>query len=280
MIKKLGMWIAIVIAIGVLSAVQERLSVPNYIVGLAILGLGAIVIGFQIESRVRALEERVDRKDYSGIINQLNGVRHKPRHQQPESLEAGGARASDIESAHHMVFEDFRWFGALLNRHLPDWAIEELNDTRFRGDYGPAIGRRYNVWYRACQVGTIQVSKGSGRSLERERVKEERSARVELDLNYLRFIPYQVAHNFVYQIALLIGAYDFEDGRVSRAKADAAAAGSLGGHLWEVVRKPESGPCFDFYVDGPYDLLKHTFDHWKTQGLDPMVEWPGDWERD
>ncbi|MGO8145239.1 hypothetical protein AB9F42_20525 [Rhizobium leguminosarum] len=280
MIKKLGMWIAIVVAIGIVSSVQGQLSIPNYIVGLAILGLGVIVFSFKVDSRLRALEEWGSRKDYSGIIKQLKGERHKPRHQQPESLEAGGAVASGIEPAHHIVFEDFRWFAAVLNLHLPAWAIEELNDTHFRGDHGPAVGRRYKVWYNACQVGTMQVTIGIGRLLERERFKGERSARVELDLTYLRFIPYRDARGLVYQIALLIGASDSEDGEVSRTKAAATAADALGGHLWEAVRAPEFGPSFDFYVDGPYDLLKSVVDDWKKQGIDPMVKWGGDRKRD
>lgn len=86
-----------------------------------------LLITMTIESRLLTLEARVIHKDYSGIIAQLEGERHVPQHRQPESLAAGGAIKSWIRPEHETLFEDFQWFGAILNRHRADpWSIEEL----------------------------------------------------------------------------------------------------------------------------------------------------------
>ncbi|WP_087005363.1 hypothetical protein [Rhizobium sullae] len=220
------------------------------------------------------------RKEYSGIIAALGGERHKPEHKQPASLAAGRAIASWITPAHEILFDDFRWFAALLNMQLTDpWAIEELNDTNIRGFEGPEFGRRYQVWYNACKVGTMQVMMSFDGMLKRNNFSENRSARVKLDLDYLRFIPYIDAGSLIYQIVLLVRDFDFTNGDASRAKARATAADALGGYLWEAVREPEFDPSFDFSIDGSCDLLRHVVDDWKKQGIDPMVKWGGDREK-
>ena len=58
-----------------------------------------------------------------------------------------------ITVAHEVLFEDFRWFGAVLNQHVAEpWGIEELNDTNVRGIEAPDVGRRYQVYYNACRM--------------------------------------------------------------------------------------------------------------------------------
>lgn len=279
MIKKIGMLAAVAAAWGIAYAAKEIFQISDLWMAICVIAVVGIVILTHIESRLQTLEERVVHKDYSGIIAQLEGERHVPRHQQPESLAAGGAIASWIRPEHQTLFEDFKWFGAMLNRDLADpWAIEELPRTDARGYEGPEIGRMYRVFYNACEVGRFQVTLGAGMLLSRRKSTDKRSACLELDLNYLRFIPYRDARGLLYELALMIGDFDRDKSEDSRAKAQALAADALGGHLWEAVRNPDFDPSFDFRVEGSYDLVRDQNDHWIKHGFDPMAN-GGDRER-
>ncbi|UXT53269.1 hypothetical protein FY136_28830 (plasmid) [Agrobacterium tumefaciens] len=280
MIKQLKIYVVIAAAWGIAYAAKEFFQISDLWMAIGVIVIIALVANYAIENRLQELEARVVHKDYSGIITQLEGERHVPRHRQPESLAAGGAIANWIRPEHQRLFDDFRWFGALLNRHLPDpWAIEELPKTDARGYDAPDIGRMYEVWYNACKVGRFQVTLGAGMLLSSDKSQDERSACLELDLNYLRFIPYQDARGLLYEMAFLVGSFDKTNPDASRSKAQALATDALAGHLWEAVRSPELDPLFDFRVEGSYDLVRQQTDHWEKNGIDPMVRWGGDRER-
>ena len=87
-------------------------------------------------------------KDYAGIISQIHdGVRRAPEHKQPASLRGSGWDFL-ITAAHEVVFEDFRWFGAMLNRSVSEpWSIAELPDVLLGLDE-PDLGRRYRTLQR------------------------------------------------------------------------------------------------------------------------------------
>ncbi len=272
MVRKFGLYVAIAAAWGIAYAAKEMFGISDIWMAIGVIAVIGLLINFHIESRLDALEARVVHKDYSGIIAQLEGERHVPRHQQPESLAAGGAIASWIRPEHQTLFEDFRWFGALLNKHLDPWAIEELPKTDARGYDSPDIGRMYRIYYNACEVGRFQVTLGAGTLLSRDKSTDKRSACLELDLNYLRFIPYHDARGLLYELALMIGDFDRDNPDACRAKAQALASDALGGHLWEVVRQPDIDPMFDFRVEGSYDLVSDQNDHWAKLGFDPMAD--------
>jgi hypothetical protein len=205
------------------------------------------------------------------------GERHKPQHKQPKSLIDGGAVQSFITAAHEVLFEDFSWFGAVLNRHVAEaWAIEELNDTNVRGIEAPEVGRQYRVYYNACKMGKIQVTAGGHEWMFRpEAFAENRQAQVEIELNYLRFVPFYAAHSLISSIVLLVGPFG-DDGEVTRSKAASVATAALTGHLWESVRNPDIDASFEFRTEGPYEHLRHTTDDWKANGIDPFEKWGGD----
>lgn len=217
-------------------------------------------------------------EDYSGIVAAIKeGKRHVPQHQQPESLAAGGAVKSYIRPANELLFEDFRWFGAVMNREVAEpWSIEELPNTDVRDWFAdvPEVGRRYQVYYNACEMGTVQVRVGGYDYMDPERFAENRQALALIDLNYLRFVPYEDAHSLIYTIVLFVGS--FENGDAARARAAAEATAMLSEHLWETVRKPDIDMSFMHRTEGPYELLRHTTDHWKTNGIDPFEKWGGD----
>lgn len=281
MAKQVGTWIAVALGWGLVLAAKEFFGISDFAMWLALIAIIGVVVSYNLESRLRNVEEKVVHPDYRGIIALLEGERHKPQHKQPESLESGGAVVSFITPEHRVIFEDFRWFAAVLNMHLADpWAIEELDDTNIWNEAGPEMGRKYAVWYNACKVGTMHVTVGSGALLQQDRSEGEKSAFLDLKLNYLRFIPYRDAHHLLYELSIMVGRFDRQNADLSRAKASAIASDALAGHLWEAVREPETDPFFDFTVEGSYDLLIGQTDHWKRSGIDPVLKWGGDRSRD
>lgn len=277
MIKLVAYWAAIIVVALVAYAVKHAFDVSNQAMSLAIFAIVLIIIIFHFDRRISLLENRVIHKSYSDVkIDIEKGERHKPQHKQPKSLIDGGAIKSRITAAHEILFDDFRWFGVLLNSDVAEaWAVEELNDTDISGFEGPRAGRRYQVYYNACRMGTIEVTIGGFEWYSREAFAQNRQARVEVELDYLRFAPFQDAHSLIYSIALYIGPCG-DDGEAARSKAASIATAALTGHLWESVRKPDIDMRFSFRTEGPYELLRRGTDHWKAKDVDLFEKLDGD----
>jgi hypothetical protein len=217
-------------------------------------------------------------KDYAGIIKQIeDGERRAPKHRPPHSIRDSGFN-SFVTSAHEIMFEDFRWFGAMMNQNVSEpWSIEELPDTLVR-DFtadSPDIGRRYRVHFNSCDLGTLQVTAGGIASLRSaEEFSSHPEARVLVDLDYLRFVPFDDVHSFLSAIGMFVGRFEERDAAV--AVASAAATAALTGYLWETVRRPDSVVSFHQQLEGPYDLVRLTTKHWEKSGIDPFAMWSGD----
>jgi hypothetical protein len=214
--------------------------------------------------------------EYARIIRQLEeGERHVPQHNRPKSIHDSGFE-SFVTPAHEVLFEDFNWFGALMNRQTADpWAVEETPDTLLKDLDDPDLGRTYNVYYNAVMMGRLQIGIGDLHSLlHPQEFIHKRSARAFLQLNWLRFVPYDDAHQFVSALGLLLGR--FEEHEAAYARAAAAATAALMGYLWESVRVEDAVMDFEYRTEGPYDLLLQTTDHWKANGIDPFESWNGD----
>ncbi|TAU55735.1 hypothetical protein ELI43_24360 [Rhizobium leguminosarum] len=277
MLKKHGTWIALVALWGIIWAAQKVFAIPDQMIWIVTIMFFVAVGIYHFESRLQVLEERVVRKDYNGILQELKGERHIPKHQQPESLAAAGAIKGWTKEPHEILFDDFRWWAPVLNQNVSDpWSIEEINDIELRGYDGPAYGRKFHVWYNACEVGRMQVAVGGFRILKPEAFADDRCARVDLELSYLRFIPFDDATSLISTLALFIKPFDFDNTELSHEKARAAASDVLAGYLWDAVRLPDVERDFDYKLEGPYSLLRHTVEHWKKSGIDPMVKWQGD----
>jgi len=221
-------------------------------------------------------------KELAGLIKKLEqGERRPAQHVRPETVTDKGFH-SFATAGVQAVFGGFEYFGALLNQHVAEaWTIEETDDTRvkdIRSD-SPELGRTYQVFYNGVKLGRLQVTEGSNMSgafkVEIEWRRENRAAHATLDLDYLRFIAYDDVLSLISAIELFVGPFENNDIARPRAKANAAAA--LTGYLWEVQRADEQYvPSFEHRVEGPYDLLKLTTDHWKEGGVDPFERWNGD----
>ena len=221
-------------------------------------------------------------KEYANVIAKLeNGKRRVPQHVRPGSLSDAGF-PSFITNGVQATFEGFEFFGALMNRQVTDpWTVEETGEPLI-ADYlsdGPELGRKYRVYFNGFPVGQLQVGGGlhedGGFSASIDWHRENRAARVLVRLDYLRFIPFDDALSFVSTVQLLVGRFQDRDTAYLLAKLNASAA--LTGYLWEVQRADdEYVPSFNHRVEGPYDLLRQTTDHWVAQGIDPFERWAGD----
>lgn len=224
-------------------------------------------------------------KEYAGLIKQLQqGKRRPAQHVRPHRVTDQGFE-SFATAGVQAVFEGFEYFGTLMNQHVADpWTIEETGDTLvkdFLSD-SPELGRTYVVFYNGVKMGRLQVTEGSNMDGGlREDIswhREHRAAYAILELDQLRFVAYDDVVSLVSAVELFVGP--FEDNDVSRARAHTHAAAALTGYLWEVMRAGEEYvPSFEHRVNGPYDLLKLTTDHWKEGGVDPFERWNGDRRR-
>lgn len=218
-------------------------------------------------------------KDYAGIISQIReGERRAPRHKQPESIRGAGWDRF-VTPAHEVVYEDFRWFGAMLNHQASEpWSIEELPDVLVRSVNHidePDVGRRYSVHYNACDMGTLQVTVGGIRHLlDPEAFASEPCALVLVELSYLRFVPFEDVLSLLAAIGKLLGRFEDAEAAYKAAVADATPA--LTAYLWEAMRMEESVPDFYHRVEGPYERVRLTTTHWQTSGIDPFLKWNGD----
>ena len=151
--------------------------------------------------------------DFAGIISQIQeGERRAPQHKSPQSIRGLGWD-SFITVAHEVVYEDFRWFGAMLNHHVSEpWSIEELPDGLVRSvDHidEPDIGRRYRVHYNACDMGTLQVTVGGIRHfLDPAAFASNPCALSLIELRYLRFVPFEDVLSLLAAIGKLLGRFD------------------------------------------------------------------------
>ena len=156
------------------------------------------------------------------------------------------------------------------------WCIEEMSDTLIRdlGVDSPELGRRYRVHYNSATIGTLQVHPSGLGTDDPERFKRERQAWTIIDLNYLRFIPWNEAFGFVSAVRYLLGA--FPDYETAWATARSAAAQALTGYLWEGMRVDDVAMNFYHTFDGPYEVVRQTTEHWASQpGFDPLKKWGG-----
>jgi hypothetical protein len=219
------------------------------------------------------------RKQYENVVREIEeGERRTPQHDIPRSIMGSGNGFESFRTpSHDLFFQDFRWFQTILNRQVPDpWCVEELSDTLIRDFYSdsPDLGRRYCLYYNNCQIGLLQVRPSGFNVLEVERFRQDRQAWVTLDMNYLRFLPWDDVFGFLTAVHFLIG--DFTENETSRAKASAEATQALTGHMWESMRVEDAVLGFDHHLEGPYTLVQQTTEHWASGGIDPIARWGGD----
>jgi len=219
--------------------------------------------------------------DYAPIIKAIaEGERHKPQHERPRTVGDSGL-TSFVTPAHEVVFADFDCFAAVLIHQVTEpWSIEETSDTLVddRRSDSPDVGRTYVVYYNSLRMGRLQVTVGTGDDVQifetAEWFLEHRAALAILELDYLRWVPYDDAHSLISALEFLLGS--FEDRKNANARASSAATAALTAYLWESVRVENSVMSFDHRVDGPYELLRMITEHWKTNGIDPFERWGGD----
>lgn len=220
-------------------------------------------------------------KQYADVIRQLeHGDRRPAQHVRPRTVRDNGFESFASPSV-EAVFDGFEYFGAVLNQQVVEpWTIEETGQTLVNDpdSDSPDLGRTYNVHYNGFRLGRLQVTAGfnlaGGLNESFEWHRQNRAARVLIDLEYLRFIPHHHALSLVSTVELFVG--QFADNDSARRLATAKATTALSGYIWEVQRAEDYVPAFDHRTEGPYDLLQLTTERWKESGVDPFERWNGD----
>jgi hypothetical protein len=93
-------------------------GIPEATIWLVILGVGLLVGFIFLSTKIEALEQKRIGKDYEGIIKEINdGQRREPKHDRPTSLNPHGWK-SFVNPAIEILYEDFDWFGAVLDRQV------------------------------------------------------------------------------------------------------------------------------------------------------------------
>ena len=159
------------------------------------------------------------------------------------------------------------------------WAIEEMSDTVFRYSEGTEQGRKYKVYYHSIEMGVLGITLGglfAGWDTA-EDFRKNRMAQADLELEYMRFVPYEDAHELIFnraparsirsirrrrssardwarffssysQIAFDIEPYT----AAAHARAHNAATAALTSYLWEAFRHSEDFvPNFEYRTGGP-----------------------------
>ncbi|GEM_PF-5729168 len=264
--KRFGIYLAIAAVWATAYVAKEAFGVSDIWMSIGMLIFMLLLLGFHVEARLQKLEARVLHNDFSHVIAQINGELHVARHRPSESLIAGGAVASRIRPEHENLFEDFRWCGKFLNEDVGrPWVIEELPSTDAGGYDGPEAGRMYDVWYNACKVGRIRITLAGPWYFSERKSADNLSARLELDLNHLRFIPYSDACHLLKTLVVMIKYFDRDDPKTTQASAKTLVVDALSEHLWETVRSPDLPRVFNFEIKGPYNYLRDQNERLKKE---------------
>jgi hypothetical protein len=86
------------------------------------------------------------------------------KHNTPQSLTPDGKTTIGAEEYDFEVFNSLWHFADWINEHNKDgpFRLQELGDTDITGPTssydGPTYGRRYEIFYNQCQLGTLEIS--------------------------------------------------------------------------------------------------------------------------
>ncbi|TJV43388.1 MAG: hypothetical protein E5Y02_10335 [Mesorhizobium sp.] len=211
-------------------------------------------------------------QEYAKLVAEIiDGQRREPKHVSPKEAWKPGT----IDPVDQAAFDDFKLFGATIDWETSGpWSLEETDDTGRRASYldSPDYGRRWIIFYNAVKIGWLEISPHPKHLFGPvEEFRADPNAQVDISLNWMRFIPYDEAHSFLYTVALNMQGvevgYD-----AARDRAKAAAESALIGHMWEIMRAAEEYvPDLDYSVQGTYGVFRNSVAHWQTTGFNPLT---------
>ncbi|MDR6635089.1 hypothetical protein J2X72_003901 [Phyllobacterium sp. 1468] len=212
--------------------------------------------------------------EYAKIVREIDeGERREPQHNRPTETKSKWGSVDPIDQ---YVFDEFSWLGATIDRWTDDsWSLEETNDTNRRASYldSPEYGRRWIIYYNKLGLGWLEVSATPEHILGTlDEFKVKPSARIDMSLDFMRFIPSEDAFGMLYNPAFLMqsteAGYD-----AARERAKLIAESTMTHYMWDVMRAGEGYvPDLEFSVSGPWSVFSETVSHWKKSGFDPRTE--------
>jgi hypothetical protein len=101
--------------------------------------------------------------------------------------------------ANELFFSDFRQFANVMNRCLEctPWRVQELPDTHLAlsDPDGPGFGRRYDVFHRRIDTGTLEIAPGLHYTSARPSVS------VNLQIDWVRLLSFGSINELLYCVA-------------------------------------------------------------------------------
>lgn len=214
--------------------------------------------------------------EYAKTIREIReGRRREPKHDWPETL-LGKQKARYFHPFDEIIFDEFAWFGATLDWETDDkWSMEETSDTGLRSWHHidmPAYGRRWTIYYNALEIGWLETYWGTRPPAKNvEEFRANPSARIDMELNLMRFIHPENAFSLLRKTSYLMQGV--EDGyEAASARARQAAESAMIQYMWEVMRiGDEFVPQLRFSAEGPYGVYRKQVEFWVEGGHDPFT---------
>jgi hypothetical protein len=158
---------------------------------------------------------------------------------------------SSIED--ELFFSDFRQFADVMNLCLKDtpWRIQEMPDTHLALSTleGPAFGRRYDLFHRQVDIGTLEIAPDLNYTTSAPSVL----ASVQLD--WVRLLSFASINELLYCIAAHVCETRGTAWADARSKIDRAMIEAL----WDSQRIPERHLREDY---GTLELHLHGLARW------------------
>jgi len=165
----------------------------------------------QLKSRLKAKVEKALR--WSEPI--------KVKHNTPRTLTPDGKTRFGAEDYDFECFNSFWYFADWINEQETDgpFRLQELGDTTIRGsagEEGPAYGRRYEIFYNQCKLGTLEISANLHQHFDRA----DKSVDVSIAIDHMS--PLEISFSNLYGFLLLLASLLTSRERQSQLTANAS----------------------------------------------------------
>jgi hypothetical protein len=177
-------------------------------------------------------------------------------HEQPIVPKNNAPLVSDDDfpsNEDEVFFRDFGQFATVMNLCLKDtpWRIQEMPDTRLALSTleGPAFGRRYDLFHRQVDIGTLEIAP------DLHYTAAAPSVFVSVQIDWVRLLSFASINELLYCIAAHVCETTGAEWADARSKIDRAMTEAL----WDSQRIQERRLREDY---GTLELQLHGLARW------------------
>ena len=210
-------------------------------IGVAFLVAVIAIFLWVLEYQVNALKEKRPKFEKKRLDALFRSKPIEVKHKPPKNLTTDGQERFGAEAYDFEFFREFWFFGEAANRSFKDgpWRLQEIDETEISGmglaGYGPAYGRRYEIFFNQVKMGLLQIIASHHRDFE----KQDKSviAEIELDAFPVTALPYSHIRGFLSGLAGLLTKIKRPDdgGKSEYEQATSNIENALSEAMWDVV---------------------------------------------